>query len=1372
MKLNYLFYTFIFLFSLIADTASAQYEATLKGNNFLHFNHLKKDVGVANMVAYDIYEDGNGFIWFSTETGLCRYDGTHIKYFIDKSNERRMPMNAFVFSQNNNKNIWISNRKNLMRFDANKEEFVHVRFSVENQEVMKDITSICCWENAIWLGTRNGLFSAHFDDYMCNKSGVSESSQMNCDSIHLAPVRFPTDGKVVQAFDITSLHAHANGQLWIGTKRHGLYVVYANHGACPTLTPIQVKEFEKDEIINVIRYDKERVLVVTSKGLYLMDTNFNVRLLLNNLYISTANVTSSGEIWCSTYGDGLFYFKNAEDSFENFRYFGEDNSTYNFISSSFVDSKDNFWIIPEKLGVRWLGSIAHYITNYTQLHYKKGLKNNIVKDISLDDEGNWYLATYFGVSIYDPKKFKFKHLQLSDIEENNEVESLYWNNDGWLWIGTRNGLYKYHTGNKVLKKVAGMDERVLWDLMPTRDKCGLWIGTDRGLYKLTFKNESLLHYSLEDPNEDEERHVQVFTILEDDSRRLLVGTHKKGLLKADLSVGADSLVFESYIKKDDPSNLYEPKVYSLHQSADQTIWVGTKTGLYALRKDGSIKKYTGEEGKAYNIIKSIKEDSEHRMWLTTHLGIAVLNPLTGDIRYFNTNDGINSDIFSVGASVMLDDDTFLAGSLKGLIEFDGRGIMKRYESHPLAYISSIAINNQSIRSDIFKDREFSEKGPRFLKEIEVESDENNISIEFGSIEMNHPNRIRWAYRIKELDPIWHRLPSMQNSIMLFNIPSGKYNLEYKSTNHVGKWNNQTGLLQIRVQNHWSRTPLAYFIYFLGFFMIILYIFDFQKRKIKEKEAINHERELNRQALSMEKEKIEFFTNISHELRTPMTLIAAPLLELKEKGHALPDEKISYYTELIFKNVKLLNRHIEQLLNFSKIQNGKTQLHLGFHNVAQLTRQAVNSFNALAMQKNISLRYTDSTTLGNVMCDPNAVEIILYNLLSNAIKYTHEGGQVEVNLTSPKDKKDYYCISVKDNGIGISASQQGEIFKRYTRLNNAEMKAEGIGIGLAYTKLLVDMHKGKISLESQLNKGSCFYVYLPVTMQYYLNKMTKRSLKKPTPPATHQIEQLKVEQNPDCSQEETLLIVEDNDDLRTFLFHLFSQRYRILTAVNGEEGLGIAKEHLPDIIISDIMMPIMDGVEMTKQLKNNFITSHIPIIILTAKSDIADEMEGLNSGANYYLKKPFLPNQLEMIVKNIHSQQLQTRTHLLKQLSNSVQQAETDEKVKRDEFLVKAESFVLENLSSPSLTVENLAGAMNLSTVHLYRKMKAAANMTPNDFIRDIRMKRAIEMLIKEHMNISEVAYAIGYNDPKYFSKCFKTMFGMCPSVYVKSKFGQ
>ena len=1324
----------------------AQYESTSGIYNYLQFNHLKENVGIENMVVNHIYEDYNGYIWFSTETGLCRFDGHKVKYFLDDCGAQLITLqNANAFCQDSNGDILIGCEENLLTYKSKEEQFGVRRHSFTDKSHPKSITSLQFYDERIWMGTPRGLYYASVDD-----------------SLSFQPVTHANNKEQLQ---ISCILRGPGNHLWASSEHHGLFMLKKDKTSRYYLKPIPLKGMDSPRILNLVTYDNYHLLAITDKGLLSIDSKQQHKTLLTHDKITSVNVTSSGEIWCSTFGNGLFYFKSLSERPVVYQNYSINNSTLNFINTSFVDSKDNLWIVPEKMGVRWLSSNYQFFRNHTQSHFKNGLRNNIIKDIKVDDQGRWLIGTYCGLSIYNPQKQQYEHISCSGNEQTiNQIESMAFDYNGNLWIGTRNGLHCLPNHSNKMVKVKATNQQIIWNICPTSDKTGLWLGTNKGLQKIEFGSEKLTTFNLNDDTTTEQ--PEVVTILEDSRKRLWIGTQGEGLILADISSDSKN----NYFKQKQLAHIKENYIYSLYEASDHTVWMGGQNGLYHFHND-SIDHYKGEDGKAYNIIKGIAEDHNHRIWLTTHLGIVAFDPANNKKVNFNTIDGMSSDIFNMGACQITEQGLLLAGSLKGLIVIEADSLLEKEVSYPTCYIDALSVNNSVIQAKhSFNGRNVTNVAPRYIKEIELNHNENNLSITFGFIEINHPQRIQCAYRIIEQDKHWNILPTGQNTVTLFNVPKGQYTLEYKTTNSIGHWNPEVQSIHLCILPHWSQTTQAYTVYVMIVAVLIFLLLYYQSKRIKEKENITHEMALHKQALALEKDKIEFFTNVSHELRTPLTLILAPLHELRAQKDTLSAQQKGYYINLIIRNIQMLNRLIEQLLNFSKIQNGKVRLNLGFHNLSMLVKSFISTFAEYAGQKHITISFIDNTTLSNVICDSNAIETILCNLISNAVKYSHEGGAIEVRISIPEDKENMYCISVKDEGIGISEKNLKDIFKRYARMDNAEAKSGGIGIGLAYTQSLVKLHKGEIVVKSKLNEGSCFYVYLPIKLPTEGNSaLTTEAIGSPSLPDDNELKPL-INEDPkeDKTGSDTLLIVEDNSDLQVFLQEIFAHRYRILLANNGKEGLALASLHLPDIIISDVMMPEMDGMEMTRRIKANYITSHIPVIMLTAKGEISDELEGLSSGANYYLKKPFLPQQLELIVKNIQKQQNEMRKRLLSGKSDISDEGQ-EKKELSNEFHQKVSRYICEHLDSADLNVESLSAAMNMSSVHLYRRLKLEANTTPNDLIRDIRMEKAIEMLLNKKMNVSEVAYAVGYNDPKYFSKCFKTIYGMSPTTYIKTK---
>ena len=1339
------------LLNLLPNSLYAQYEAISQRKDFLQFNHLKEDIGMANMVVNQIYEDKDGFIWFSTETGLCKFDGHQVEYLQYGSEARNKTLaNTCAFYTDDSGDTWMGNGSRIILYHRQTEDLTDVEYTTDNRLPLPSITALKVYGDDIWMGTEQGLWFAKLED-----------------KLQFQKLDFTTT-LAQTSHHITSLLVGPGNHLWAGTQQ-GLFLVKTDAEGHHELKNIPLKGVEQPQIKALQTYDNCHLLVITSEGLFAVDSKQNAKLILAQSDITAANATSTGEIWCTTFGEGIFHFNSLEEKGTPYKNFNVSNTTFNYINTSFVDSHDNLWIVPEKLGLRWLNHSSQFVTNYTQLHYQEGLNNNIVKDIEVDTEGNWYIATYWGLSVYHPQAKTYEHVSLlKHAKSTNQIESLAFDSTGRLWIGTRDGLYDYHPQTGAISSHPALDGQLVWSISPASDGLGLWLGTDQGLLKMDFDHDRIHSFSPGHAVTPSVAPDQVLTLLEDSHHRLWVGMRKNGLFMAKDIRDANKISFSALRNSETDTGCDASTIYSLFESHDGAIWVGSQNGLFRYLEDGTFEHFADESGKAYNIIKGITEDTKNRLWLTTHLGLICIDRKSKETVNYNTIDGMSSDIFNIGACKMTNG-WLLAGSLKGLIAVQTDSLIQEEATNENFYISDIAVNNLPVKvGEQSHDQFATSVAPRYLDKLELQHDENNISISFGNIEINHPQRIRWAYRIVEKEENWQVLPEGEHAITLLNLSKGNYTLEYKSTNANQHWGSQTKTLVIRILPHWSQTLWAYAFYGAMGLLLLIAILNYQKRKIKEKETLEKERALHRQTLALEKDKMEFFTNISHELRTPMTLITAPLYELREKGDQLSKVEKQYYVDLMNKNVQLLDREIEQLLNFSKIQNGMAHLHLGHHQVARIIQRIVSNFQDYAHQKGISISFTDYTTLGNVVCDSHAIEIILCNLISNAIKYSPEGGKVEVDLTLPSEKPGHYCISVKDEGIGIREAQQKDIFKRYARMDNAQHTAGGIGIGLAYTQSLVQLHEGEITVHSQLHQGSCFAVFLPLQLSDSGDVMQPSTVVATAKPVCDAELPLPAISLADPEGKETLLIVEDNTDLQTFLQTLLGHRYRILTANHGKEGWTLACHNLPDLIITDVMMPEMDGIEMTRKLKANYMTSHIPVVMLTAKGEVRDELEGLNAGANFYLKKPFLPRQLELIVKNIQDQQQKMRHHLLSESTVSDDAQQTEKSEVQDKFLQQVTEYIQSHLSSPDLTVENLAEVMNVSSVHLYRKLKQSTDISPNDWIRNLRMKQAVQLLCKKEMNVTDVAYAVGYSDPKYFSKCFKTIYGMSPTAYVKA----
>ncbi|MCD6354790.1 MAG: response regulator, partial [Prolixibacteraceae bacterium] len=712
--------------------------------------------------------------------------------------------------------------------------------------------------------------------------------------------------------------------------------------------------------------------------------------------------------------------------------------------------------------------------------------------------------------------------------------------------------------------------------------------------------------------------------------------------------------------------------------------------------------------------------------------------------------------------------------------------IEEQNSFPIIYFTGIKINNQNIHpNDKLNGRILFNKSLNLSPKIELKHNENVVTFDFTAIEYLYPEKIKFAYKLEGADKDWNYAPYNNRKVTYPGLKKGNYKFRVKASNINGEWGDNERTIDFYISPPLAKTNLAYFLYFVILLVVVYFIRKQIAARIKIKRDLAKEKEEHKRQVEIDQFKLQFFTNISHEFRTPLTLISGPLQKLISSKGKLSEKQNESYLNVMNRSVQVLSKLVDQLLDFRKAEKNKMKLRVRYSDIGEQLRILSDNFQDFAIQKNVQFSFESDHNSLHFWYDVDKVEKILYNLLSNAFKFTPVGGQItvklknkgEVNLperVAEKSKDDYFCLIVEDTGLGISAENKEYIFDRFAQIDSGKLKVSGTGIGLSFCKIMVENHRGFIDLESVENVGSKFFVWLPANEKVFAeDELVKEDSREIvlentavfSPPLIPDIDDSGLDIQT-TAKDITILIVEDYSDLRNFLAEIFSKKYNVLLSSNGREGLTKVHNNGPDLIITDVMMPEMDGLEFTKSIKKNLSSSHIPVIMLTAKNTMDSEIEGLEMGADYYISKPFNVEQLQLVVKNI----LDNREKLhLKYTGVRIPEPKEITIVSVDEkFMIKMGKVIEANISEPEFSVEYLASETGLSTVHLYRKLKALTGMTPNEFIRSFRMKRATQLLKQKKLMISEVAYAVGFNDPKYFKKCFKQMYGVSPSEYEKS----
>jgi signal transduction histidine kinase/ligand-binding sensor domain-containing protein/AraC-like DNA-binding protein len=1283
------------------------FDIDTKTNNLKKIKHYKFVSSETDRVNV-IEEDSKGNFWIGTGNGLVLIapSGKQIIF----SNE---PLSSGSISHNEvlcifedlKGTLWVGTLYGLNRFDAARKVFIRYynNFSDPNSISHSVVNSICEDKNGtLIIGTLGGLDFYH--------PGLDNFSHF--------PVNTEIDFSLNNKF-INSIYAEDQGNVWVGTDKGGInkYNIYQ-------------KQFK------FIGHDK-----------------YNV----NSLSHPTVNSIAEDQtyLWIGTAGGGLNTYNKHTHQFKHYRKLSHipGSISSDYIAAISIDRNKEIWIGTWGGGlVRFSSPESNSFETYLPSTNPNSIISEFISSLLIETDERILIGTLGGLDMFYPKSGQFKHVATSQNLKNriNEVGCLVKDNTGYYWIGTRNGLYRISA-----KKIEG----VLTD-----------------------------------------NDVERFVHSEENSESI-------------------------------PGNY----VISLYQATDGAIWVGTYgEGVCRISIDQSgilkFETFNQSKGLSNNVVYSILEDNSKRIWFSTDKGLSCYDSQLKGFRNYYLTDGLQGNQFYWTAGYKGLNGILYFGGLNGLNYFCPDSI-KPSKRLPQVVITDLKVFNTSVTENgTGVDEGIYQKNIDQTEEIRLSYKENVFSLEFSALEYFLPEKIQYAYKLEGVDKDWVFVPASRRFAGYTNLQGGEYEFYVKCTNSDGEWGQPRKIKIIITPPFWA----TYWFVLSCIAAIIIgtaYYFQYRTRRLKKRkrelERIVKERtaqieeqneairlqaeklarrqeliegqksrleqqnseiseqrdkliELNRKVQVANQLRLRFFTNISHEFRTPLTLIMGPIEKMLANWRG--DAENFQTLQMVNRNAQRLLHLINHLMEFRKIETGKQTLRISGGNSNDFFENIFVSFAEHAKLRKIQYSFTPLAEPLKDWMDIEKIENIVFNLLSNAFKFTSDEGKVSLSLRyiemPVKDiAKEVRCLEIKvaDTGIGIPQDQLNSIFKRFYRVESTEnLKVKGSGIGLSLTRELVKAHHGSISVESEIGKGSIFTVRIPVNPDVYNVSEITEQASGSNANFKIQAEILQSEYvhaiRPDLEIEQDegnkfkLLVVEDNYDLRSFLISSLQKDYIVYEAENGAQGCQLAVQHVPDLVISDIMMPELDGLEMCTRLKENLQTSHIPIILLTARSSVENWIEGFEIGADDYVPKPFSFDILKARIANLIENRQKLRKLFMREIKvepTQLASTPTDE-----QFLRKAFSVVEEHYINPEFGVEEFVDLMAVSRSLLHKKLTALTDQSAGDFITAIRLKKSIQMLKKGEGNISEIAYQTGFNDPKYFSRLFKKHFGVSPSDYV------
>ncbi|WP_281299316.1 hybrid sensor histidine kinase/response regulator [Flavobacterium limnophilum] len=1342
MKPNFL----LLFFSLITFYSHSQN---------IKFTHYNDNNGLSHNSVRHIVQDKKGFLWLGTFSGLNRFDGYQFKNYMSSSASANKLYNdditALELDEESN-NLWIGTRKGLTLFKLDTQVFTTFFSKKDDPNSLpeEEIRSVYVDKfKRVWVGTKTkGLYMFFLKENRFEK----------------IPIR---------GFDyVKEIFEDKKGNIWIGSYEKGSVakITMDSKGAIVRINDYTLfvpNSTAKNPYVNFIYEDaKSDIFVGTRQGLYKLDKK-NDRFV--NLYIENKEIRGSlgpyflsvarapdGKYWVGTLG-GLLVCKQLED----------------------IQKGDYKWY-------------------YSVLSEDTSIVDNLVSALYFDASGVLWIGTEDGLDKYDPYENQFTLIKdisryignqaprIRGFAKTYDEKVIVATSHNGLFISNANGFKPLYNSDKDIASIYSEDGKIFY--------CGLWNGN---LMVYNYATNASKEISLGFESS------ALFAFCRIGPQTMMVGSFGEG------AVVLNTNTLEVQVSKG--KLLPGFQINAIEKDNKNNIWFATETGVVRYNStSGKIETYKSlskkENGMPYDDnVSDVMIDKKGTIWASTRYGLCVYEPskntfkpishlkeLSGkwitdmltdangdlwlninnnsiawiradlkDINVYYVNSGNRLDVFSSSGFFSFKDSKIYLGGKNGIIYFSPH-TMKKNNWSPTPIITEFKIQNE----EVFPGMEINGQVPlvkdfNYDRKIELDYKNRNFSLQFSVPSFANEKLNKFQYMLEGFDKDWITTNSNSRTVQYTNLYPGNYVFKIMSSNSDGHWS-KVASYQIKVLPPFWLTPTA----LLLFLVLLFFIFYFVKREVRNRIRLKQElltEKVNREHdIKLNNEKLRFFTNISHELRTPLTLILGPAKQLMEDENATEYQKSRF--NLIHQNASRLLNLVNQVLDFRKAQAGELKLKVSKTDIVAYSKNIFDSFEELAYNKNITLNFNTENEDITGWIDNDKYDKILYNLLSNALKFTDNYGNVDMFIRLKDGVDGLLVVEVSDNGIGIPLKSQEKIFKRFYQVTNSKEHNTGSGIGLSLVKSLVALHKGIIRVESTPGKGSIFTVEIPIDRSFYNDKEVFEYVLKndnqsmPLPEKSIK----KILQNTELKQK--ILVVEDNTELRKYLVDYLSDYYKVYDAENGEEGLKICRQIKPVLCVADVMMPVMNGLDFCRELKNDEFISHIPVILLTALSENDDKVKGYGVGADGYVVKPFEPSLLKTIIENMIKSRLELKAKFSGEVESKIGLL-THSPIDED-FMAKVTNLINDNISELELSTEFLCDKLGVSSSKLYRKIKELTDLAPNEFIRTIRLKKAAQLLKTKKYNVSEVTDLVGFNDPLYFSRCFKKQFGFPPSKLI------
>ena len=1349
----------IYFFILIQSALSAQDWQDVR------FSSLSLQNGLSQLSVTAIFQDSQGLMWFGTRDGLNSYDGKTFRVYRPNQIDNRIDNHIVAMCEDAERNLWIGTINGLMCMEYNTGKFSIYLNDKKNPTSLSDnyIFALATDnKNRIIIGTKSGLnvynkstkgFKSYFYDGQLKDNPIRSLCVSKDASIYIATVskglfqvdsefnlinQFKIDDQPVEK-QISVVFEDKSGLIWFGGINKGLCVLNPGN---KTMQRFTINDGLEDNNIRAIEDDgKGNLIIGTYNGLYLFNkasTNFTPFALLytpggeiNHYSVLTTKFDNAGTLWVGTYAGGVAYYHPNNKKFSYYNP-AESNKYTGVIGMMVEDKNRNLWIASEGAGlIAWNTNNRKFTYYRIEPENGKNYSRNIIKSLYYDGTNIYCGTTRSEIYLFDTKSLQFKFLyKLND--ERKVIYNLVKDGEGNLWAGAtgdKNGLYRIHKNGE--------------------------LQTD-------FISGNVTKYSFND--------VRSLLLLH--QNELLVGTHFDGLLLFDYARNTVKPI--PLQLKNEPNVTGNKHITSIFRDSKKRIWIGTYgKGVYCYtEKEGIIAHYDKKSGLIDDDVSSIIESDNKNIWIATKNAISELNLSSLKITNYNNNNGIYlREISQQAAFKSTDGRLFFSGS-NGFISFYPQALSANNFIPPVIF-TSFSVNNA--RVEVNDSSEILTQNLNTIDVIELSYKQSNLTITFAALNYIFPEHNSYAIMLEGVDRDWTNIGT-RNEVNYANLAPGNYTFKVKAANNDGLWNDIPVMLRIHISPPFWKTWWAYTFYFLLVIFAFLVVLYYLKLKHDLESRITLKQLEQEKSDEFHKERIQLFTNFSHEMRTPLTMILTPLIDLIDKSELLtPLYKESL--QLMQKNANRLLLLVNQLMDFQKTESGKMKLNVSENDMVDLLSEVYLSFNELAKTQKINFQFENTYVKLPAFFDENLFEKVCYNLISNAFKFSKENGNVKLGLKkiSNSDKSifpldvqddlkevtgDLMMITVEDNGLGISEENLKDIFTPFYQVQASAQKMQpGSGIGLSLTRSIVKLSHGAIWASSELNVGTTFTVVIPISKENF--NASEFAENKPDYSVDEHIE---LSVMPNDSKNQTVLVIDDDDDIRQFIANSLAASFKILTAADGKQGLEIAIAEMPDIVLCDVMMPHITGLELCKKLKSNIKTGHIPIILITSRALSMQIQEGFNAGADEYITKPFRTSNLLLKINTL----LQNRERLKNIYSKKFSLESLGiEVVSSDErFMARINEIIQNNFSNQELDIDFIANELGMSRTNLYRKVKSLTNLSTIDLIINIRLLTAKRMLLESDLSIAETAYETGFNSPAYFTTSFKKQYGITPKEYI------